>query len=111
MTIDDPILKAHHDALAFFEDALRRAYMNRDKYHPTQYRAMVAEPLVDEICKIRAEIDKYIGLTEFTTSSQVRNPISGVPETTMSHESSTTNGSPTPAVPPQGAPAPVTDQP
>lgn len=112
MTIDDPILKAHHDALAFFEDALRRAYLNRDKYHPTQYRAMMAEPLVDEICKIRAEIDRYIGLTEFASSSQMDHPMPVVPEMAVSYEPPPeTPGQPEPTPAAQGVPASVNGHP
>jgi hypothetical protein len=92
MTIDDPILKSHHDALLILEGMLRRAFLNRDKYHPVQYRAMVAEPLVDEICKIRAEIDKYIGLTEFATSSQMHNPMPVVPVGPVSYVPPSTSG-------------------
>lgn len=105
MMIDDPVLKAHHDALAFLEDALRRVHLNRDKYHPTQYRAMMAEPLVDEICKIRAEIDRYIGLTEFATSSQMHNPMQIVPELEGNRQPPDLNGELTSIASGAGAPA------
>ena len=65
MTIDDPILKAHHDGLAFYESQLLQLYREKDRYHPTQYFAMMADPLVEHIRRVRAEIDEYIGLADF----------------------------------------------
>lgn len=91
-------LNATIDALAMFERMLFDMHRNRDKYHPQQYAAF-AEGLADEICKLRAEIDASIGLTEFATSSQLYRPMPVVPAFAVSRE---------PPAPTEQKPAPAT---
>ena len=69
---------ATREALGHLERSMYALYREKANYPPNLYAAM-AEPTVDEILKLRAEIDEYIGLTEFATSSQPRNPIPAVP--------------------------------
>jgi hypothetical protein len=73
------------EALATLERMLFDMHRNRDKYHPQQYTAF-AEGLADEICKLRAEIDASIGLTEFATSSRLHRPMPVVPAMVVSRE-------------------------
>jgi hypothetical protein len=73
------------EALATFERMLFDMHRSRDKYHPQQYTAF-AEGLADEICKLRAQIDAAIGLTEFATSSRLHRPMPVVPEFAVSYE-------------------------
>ncbi len=61
----DAGLRASQQALAMLEKMLFDLYREKDKYHPTQYFAMFAMPLVEDIRKIRREIDDQIGVTDF----------------------------------------------
>src|SRR5439155_25231012 len=65
MTIEDPVLASHYAALAFYESQMLKLYREKDKYHPTQYFAMMADPLVEHIKRERAAIDEYIGVSDF----------------------------------------------
>ena len=72
MTHNDTIagLQAAIDALAGLERSMYHLAAERGKYHPNWYRAM-AEPTIEEILKLRAVIDRSIGLTEFAESARL----------------------------------------
>jgi hypothetical protein len=63
-------LKSTQEALALLEGMMFRLYQEKEKYHPRQYYAMMADPLVDEIRKLRAQIDEGIGLTDFDQATK-----------------------------------------
>ena len=50
------------EALLHLERALKALHQDRGNLHPDRYRLM-AEPILDDIFRLRAEIDQYIGLT------------------------------------------------
>ena len=50
-------------ALAKLETAMADLHKQKGKMHPDRYR-MQSEPIVDEIRRLRGEIDEYVGVTE-----------------------------------------------
>lgn len=78
MTRTEAGFLAAREALGHLERSMYALHREKAKYPPNLYAAM-AEPTVEEILKLRAEIDEYIGVTEFATSSQVHNPVPAVP--------------------------------
>ena len=72
-------LQATIDALACLERSMYHLHRERAKYHPKLYEAM-AEGTVEEILKLRAEIDAAIGLTAFAPSPEMYNPLPPKPE-------------------------------
>lgn len=64
-------LNATLEALAHLERSMYYLHQDRAKYHPSWYRVF-AEPTAEEICKLRAQVDAMIGLTEFATSAEFR---------------------------------------
>jgi hypothetical protein len=50
------------EAIFHLERALKALDRDRVNLHPDRYRLM-AEPILDDIYRLRAEIDQYIGLT------------------------------------------------
>ncbi|MFO0850362.1 MAG: hypothetical protein U0871_17650 [Gemmataceae bacterium] len=73
MTTDQKLagLNATLEALACLERSLFHTHQDKAKYHPSWYRVF-AEPTAEEICKLRAQVDAMIGLTEFATSAEFR---------------------------------------
>jgi hypothetical protein len=67
-------LKSTQEALALLEGMMFRLYQEKEKHHPRQYYAMMADPLVDEIRKLRAQIDEGIGLTDFDRNMKAHEP-------------------------------------
>ncbi len=57
---DDGLTRTQ-EALANLEHALRGLTAKQARYHPATF-ALIAEPMIDDIRKYRAEIDAYIGL-------------------------------------------------
>lgn len=80
MTPNDTIagLQATIHALACLERSMSHLVAERGKYHPNWYRAM-AEPTVEEIVKLRAVIDRSIGLTEVAESARLLVPETDAP--------------------------------
>jgi hypothetical protein len=58
------------DALACLERSLFYLHQDKAKYHPRLYAAM-AEPTVEEILKLRAQIDALTGQDEFATPARL----------------------------------------
>ncbi|HLW63880.1 MAG TPA: hypothetical protein VKS79_01090 [Gemmataceae bacterium] len=50
-------------ALAKLETAMADLHKQKGKMHPDRYR-MQSEPIIDEIQRLRGEIDEYVGVTE-----------------------------------------------
>jgi hypothetical protein len=62
MILTDEQWSRTREALLHLERALKALNRERSTLHPDRYRLM-AEPILDDICRVRAEIDDYIGLT------------------------------------------------
>jgi hypothetical protein len=54
-------LKQTQEALACLERAMASIHRDREKMHPEWYRIM-AGPVAEDILKLRAQIDEFIGL-------------------------------------------------
>jgi hypothetical protein len=80
-------LQATIDALACLERSLFHLHQDKAKYHPRLYAAM-AEPTVEEILKLRTQIDAMTGLAEFVTPARMYSPFPANPEPSipMSHQ-------------------------
>jgi hypothetical protein len=63
MIPDDEGLKATHEALGLLYSALASLRKTMLPVHPRQYR-LFAEAPIDEIGKLQAEIDAYLGLDQ-----------------------------------------------
>jgi hypothetical protein len=62
MIQNDEQLKSTRDALNDLEASMAALNRRRGSVHPDRF-ALMAEPLLDHIRRLRAEIDEYIGLT------------------------------------------------
>ena len=70
MTRNEAGFRVTQEALANLERMMFKLYQEKAKYHPQQYYAVMADPLVHEIRKLRAEIDQHIGLLDFDQATE-----------------------------------------
>ena len=66
MIQNDEQLKTTQEVLALMEHALASLRSEKSSMHPSRY-AVMAEGPIDEIWRLRRQIDEYLGLT-FTPS-------------------------------------------
>jgi hypothetical protein len=60
---NDDQLRRTRDALACVEATLAALHRRKDSMHASWF-ALMAEPVLDELHRLRAHIDEYIGLSE-----------------------------------------------
>lgn len=71
MIQNDEQLQQTRQALIEVEDALAALARQRASIHPDRY-ALMAEPLLDHIARLRKDIERYIGIT---AASQAAVPV------------------------------------
>jgi hypothetical protein len=63
MIQNDDQLRRTSEALCCIEASLAASTRRREEIHPARF-ALMAEPVLDELHHLRAEIDRYIGLSD-----------------------------------------------
>jgi len=83
MIHNDAQLDSTRLALANLETAMADLHKQKAKIHPDRYR-MQSEPIIDEIRRLRGEIDEYVGVTE-ALREIIGNPQSDSPTSPVAH--------------------------
>jgi hypothetical protein len=63
MIQNDRQLQSTREALLHLEAGIAALYKDKAKMHPDQY-ALMAEPFLEDLFKLRQQIDDYIGVTD-----------------------------------------------
>ena len=67
MIQNDQQFRRTRDALSHVEAALAALHRRKAEMHPSWY-ALMAEPILDELHRLRAQIDEYIGVPDATNA-------------------------------------------
>jgi hypothetical protein len=78
---NDDQLRGTSEALCLVQATLAALHRRKAGVHPARF-ALMAEPILDELHRLRAEIDEYIGLSDAehavaAVGSKASEPVSG----------------------------------